>query len=78
MKSQEQEVRDVLDSLRPAMETDGGGVNLISIENGRVALSFKGACTLCPSISLTQKAITNILKAELDWVVEVVRIDSLT
>ncbi len=71
-----QQVIKVLDSLRPAMEADGGGVELVSIQDGGlVVIRLKGMCLACPSASLTLKlGIEKTLKQEIDWVKEVKRI----
>ena len=74
MSKQEFEVKKVLETLRPAMETDGGGVELISVNNGIVSVKFIGACLLCPSIDLTMKfGLIKTLKEKLPWVKEVIR-----
>ncbi len=70
------QVLEVLDTLRPAMEADGGGVDLIAIEEeGIVIIRLKGMCLACPSASLTLKlGIEKTLKEKLDWVQKVVRV----
>ena len=68
-------VEDVLKTLRPAMEADGGGVDLFAIEDGRVDVRLKGMCLDCPSSRLTMKlGIERTLMAKLPWVKEVRRI----
>lgn len=70
------EVEEVLKSLRPAMEADGGGVILVAVENGRVDVRLKGMCLDCPSAPLTMKlGIERTLKQRLPWVLEVRRVD---
>lgn len=69
MNPHEQEVTQVLQTLRPAMEADGGGVELVSVLDGVVTLRFKGACLLCPSQSLTLNlGIAQTLKQQLSWI----------
>lgn len=71
-----QEVEDALNSVRPAMEADGGGVILVAVENGRVDVQLKGMCLDCPSAPLTMKlGIERTLKQKLPWVKEVRRVD---
>jgi NifU-like protein len=74
MNSQEIEVNNVLNSLRPAMEADDGGVQLVHIDNGIVYLKFRGACLLCPSIKSTLGAIRESLQSHLVWVKGVERL----
>ena len=77
MSSQELEVKQVLKTLLPAMEADGGGVDLVSVNDGIVLVKFKGACLLCPSIGMTMKfGITKTLQDKLPWVKEVIKINN--
>lgn len=67
-------VEQVLDRLRPAMEADGGGVDLVSIQDGVVAVRMKGMCLACPSVKMTLKqGIEKTLRQHFPWVTEVVR-----
>jgi len=69
------EVSDTLNRLRPAMNADGGDVELVSIVDGVVSLRFKGTCLVCPSASLTlSEGIERALKESVSWVVRVVRV----
>lgn len=64
-----QQVETVLGALRPAMEADGGGVDIKAIEGGTVLVSLRGSCLHCPSQSLTLKrGLEQSLKAALPWV----------
>ena len=60
----EQKIADILDEyIRPAVESDGGFISLKSFENGVVSVILKGACSGCPSSSLTLKqGIEGLLK----------------
>ena len=60
----EQKIVDILDEyIRPAVESDGGFISLKSFENGVVSVILKGACSGCPSSSLTLKqGIEELLK----------------
>jgi len=47
-------VWDVLELIRPAIQADGGDVELVSVDpDGTVVLRFRGACVGCPSRNLT-------------------------
>jgi Fe-S cluster biogenesis protein NfuA len=71
----EAQVCEVIELLRPAMNADGGDVELISIEGGVVSVRLKGTCLVCPSSSLTIKhGIESTLREHLPWVKEVVRV----
>ena len=70
------EVRQVLMTLLPAMEADGGGVELVAIEEDCIKVRFRGACLLCPSINLTMKfGLVKTLQDKLPWVKQVLKVD---
>ena len=48
-------IEEVLDSIRPALRSDGGDVELIDFdeEDGVVQLRLVGACGTCPVSSMT-------------------------
>jgi Fe-S cluster biogenesis protein NfuA len=74
MNSKEIEVKQVLKTLLPAMEADGGGVELLSVVDDLVTVQFKGACLLCPSIGMTMKfGITKTLQDKLPWIKQVIK-----
>ena len=51
-----QRVEAVLSMIRPAVQADGGDIELVDIlPAGIVQLRFLGACTSCPSSSMTLK-----------------------
>ena len=75
MKEQEKMVIEVLNTLTPAMEADGGGIKLVSIEGDTIYVCFVGACLVCPSISLTMKfGVIKTLQEKLPWVKDVVNV----
>jgi Fe-S cluster biogenesis protein NfuA len=68
-------VEEVLNKIRPNLVSDGGNVELISVDDGRVELKLTGACAGCPMSTLTLKmGIERILKQEIPEVKEVVAI----
>mgnify|MGYP001494085340 FL=1 len=71
----ETKVADVLaEYIQPAVESDGGFISLRAVENGIVSVVLKGACSGCPSSSLTLKqGIESLLKQKFpDQIKEVV------
>jgi Fe-S cluster biogenesis protein NfuA len=50
-----EEVESVLETLRPMLIQDGGNVELVDIEDGIVKVRLVGACSSCPSSTLTLK-----------------------
>lgn len=63
--------------VTPAVESDGGNIKFISYEEGKVSVLLQGACSGCPSSTVTLKqGIENILKKMLPTLVsEVVAIN---
>ncbi|MBI3142794.1 MAG: NifU family protein [Bacteroidetes bacterium] len=60
-------------NIRPAVEMDGGAIDFNSYDNGVVSLTLKGACSGCPSSTVTLKAgIEALLKRMVPQVTEVV------
>lgn len=51
------------DYVRPAVESDGGAISFHSFQEGVVKVELKGACSGCPSSTVTLKSgIENLLK----------------
>lgn len=48
-------VQSALDEVRPYLDSHGGDVELIGVENGIVRLRLQGSCSGCPSSSATLK-----------------------
>lgn len=47
-------VRDVINLIRPAVQGDGGDVELVDVtEDGLVLIRLHGACVGCPSSNIT-------------------------
>lgn len=61
--------------VRPAVENDGGAIDYLGFEEGKVFVELKGSCAGCPSSTQTLKGgIETLLKANLDAVEEVVAV----
>ena len=51
------EVEKALEEIRPFLNSDGGDITLISIEDGKhVTVRLEGACTSCSVNQMTLKA----------------------
>ena len=70
----ENKIVEVLEQyIRPAVEQDGGLITFRSFENGTVTVQLRGACSGCPSSTVTLKAgIEALLKRMVPGVNEVV------
>lgn len=66
-------IKGILDEyIRPAVEQDGGAISFHSFDDGLVKVTLQGACSGCPSSTLTLKAgIENLLKRMVPEVTEV-------
>ena len=53
MQDTRTKIDQVLEEIRPMLERDGGGVEVISFENGDLSLQLLGACSGCPMSSMT-------------------------
>ncbi|HBP11858.1 MAG TPA: hypothetical protein DD452_07945 [Nitrospina sp.] len=51
----EEEVEEILESLRPMLIQDGGNVELVEVEDGVVKVRLVGACVSCSSSLMTLK-----------------------
>ncbi len=50
-------IEEVLDTMRPFLNADGGNVELVEIEDGKVVkLRLLGACSSCSMSHMTMKA----------------------
>jgi Fe-S cluster biogenesis protein NfuA/nitrite reductase/ring-hydroxylating ferredoxin subunit len=59
----EQRVREALDSVRPYLDSHGGGVELLSLDGGVAKLKLEGSCNGCPSSRVTlQSAIEDAIQ----------------
>ncbi len=69
----ESEVRQALESIRPALQADGGDVELVEVtEAGVVRVRLQGACHGCPMAQMTIKdGIERALKEQVPGVTEV-------
>lgn len=72
----EQKIIEIMnEQIRPALAQDGGDAVFCGFENGIVKLQLKGACSGCPSATMTLKmGIEAYLKERIPEVKEVVRV----
>jgi Fe-S cluster biogenesis protein NfuA len=68
-------VEAVLEEIRPALQADGGDVELVNVTEGVVEVRLKGACSSCPMSTMTLKqGIERLLKERLPEVKEVIAV----
>ena len=69
-------VQEVLELIRPALQADGGDVELVDVsDDGIVSVRLTGACGSCPMSTMTLKmGIERTLRDKLPEVKEVVQV----
>jgi Fe-S cluster biogenesis protein NfuA len=70
------EVKEVLEMIRPALQADGGDVELVEVsDDGIVKVKLVGACGHCPMSTMTLKmGIERTLMEKVPGVKEVVQV----
>ncbi len=76
-KSFDDRVAEVIESIRPMLQNDGGDIELVGTdEENRVRVRLHGACKGCPGAAMTLKmGVERLLKERVPEVKEVVAID---
>jgi len=66
-------VQEALDLIRPALQADGGDVELVDVtEDGVVQVQLQGACRGCPMSQLTlANGVERVLKEQIPEVLRV-------
>jgi len=69
-----EKVQDVINLIRPAVQADGGDIELVDVSQaGVVQVRFHGACHGCPSSTMTlQHGIERNLREKVPEVTQVV------
>lgn len=69
-----EKVQTVIDLIRPAVQADGGDIELVNVTNdGVVQIRFHGACHGCPSSTMTlQHGIERNLREKVPEITAVV------
>jgi NFU1 iron-sulfur cluster scaffold homolog, mitochondrial len=67
------EINAILDDrIRPYLASDGGWLEIVSLENNLLKIRYEGACGSCPSsLTGTLMAIENMIQTEVDPEIEV-------
>jgi NFU1 iron-sulfur cluster scaffold homolog, mitochondrial len=69
-------INQVLDEkVRPGLAGDGGGLEIIGLDDKKLLIRYQGACGSCPSsVGGTMMAIEYMLKEEVDPDIEIVSV----
>jgi len=76
-KSFEDKVKEVIESVRPALQGHGGDIELVAVEqDNTVKVRLQGACQGCPGAAMTMRmGIERVLREKVPEVKEVIAVD---
>jgi Fe-S cluster biogenesis protein NfuA len=70
-----EKVEEALAGIRPALQADGGDVELMDVKEGVVTVKLTGACGGCPMSTMTLRhGIERVIKKQVPEVKEVVAV----
>ena len=72
----DKKVGEVIESIRPMLQNDGGDIELVGIDEDKtVRVRLQGACKGCPGAAMTLKmGVERLLREKLPEVKEVVAV----
>lgn len=60
----EEKVKNVIETIKPILESDGGNINFVKYENNIVYISMGGSCAMCGFLGNTLEGIELAIKSE--------------
>lgn len=73
----EDQVKEALELIRPAIQMDGGDIQLASVRDGTVLVKLFGTCEGCPISPVTLKqGVERLLKEKVPGITEVIAIEA--
>jgi Fe-S cluster biogenesis protein NfuA len=73
----EDQIKEALELIRPAIQMDGGDIRLESVAGGTVTVQLFGTCESCPISPVTLKqGVERILRERVPGVTEVVALEA--
>ena len=73
----EDQVREALELIRPAIQLDGGDIQLESVQDGTVTVKWFGACDGCPMSPVTlRQGVERILRERVPEITGVIAIEA--
>jgi len=68
-------VEVALDRIRPALQADGGDVELVDVQDGVVTVRLTGACGSCPMSTMTLRmGVERAIKQEIPEIKKLVAV----
>jgi Fe-S cluster biogenesis protein NfuA len=70
------QINEILDErIRPYLMSDGGWLEVLSLDDNTLKIRYEGACGSCPSsLTGTLMAIENMIREEIDPEIEVIAV----
>lgn len=63
------------ESIRPFLQAEGGDIELVSVDDGKVSVRLRGACAGCPGATYTLKmGVERTLQEHIPEVKEVIAV----
>jgi len=70
-----EKVESALDKIRPALQADGGDVELVDVQDGVATVRLTGACGSCPMSTMTLKmGVERVVMEEVPEIKELVAV----
>lgn len=70
-----EKIEKALETIRPALQADGGDIKLVSAENGIVKVRLTGACGSCPMSQMTMtQGVEKAIKSAVPEVKKVIAV----
>jgi Fe-S cluster biogenesis protein NfuA/nitrite reductase/ring-hydroxylating ferredoxin subunit len=70
---EQMEAEEALDEIRPYIESHGGGLELVDVQDGVVSVRMHGSCNGCAASAMTlRRGVEEKLRERLSWFKEVV------
>lgn len=73
-----EKIKEIIDKLRPFLVSDGGNIEFVKYEDGKVYIKMLGACAGCELIDYTLKeGVESAIKEEVPSVKEVINLTTI-
>ena len=73
--TEKDKIQTALERIRPALQTDGGDVELVDLKDGIVSVKLTGHCGGCPMSTMTLRmGVERIIREEVPEIKEVVAV----
>ena len=70
-----EQVEAAISKIRPALQADGGDVELVDVEDGVVKVRLTGACNGCPMATMTLRdGIQRVIMEEVPEVKQIISV----